>query len=177
MLGASVEAITGRLGVGAIAFLACFLVADGQQIGVFELVEFYGKSASFGIVIALPTAVVTYVLGVITIGLANLAYSPFSALAPVSAQKVHAVSVRGGALLQQIFLENLRHFELLKGASIAFLLLSIGCLAESSNMSSTAIVGGAFVGAVVLAVLSLTFALRSRIQAISLSAQAEAENA
>jgi hypothetical protein len=29
VLGASVEAITGRLGVGAIAFLACFLIACG----------------------------------------------------------------------------------------------------------------------------------------------------
>jgi len=177
MLGASVEAITGRLGVGAITFLACFLVADGQQVGVFELVELYGKSASFGIVIALPTAVVTYVLGVITVSLADLIYLPVSALAPLSAYHVRIVSVRGGALLQQLFLENLRNFELLKGASVAFLLLSIGCLAERPNMPSMAIVGGATFGAMALAALSLTFALRSRAHALSLSAHAEAENA
>jgi hypothetical protein len=173
MLGASIEAITGRLGVGAIAFLACFLVADGQQVGVFELVELYGKTSSFGIVIALPTAVVTYVLGAITMGLADLIYKPIKSLAPVPAYRVRAVSVRGGELLQQQFVEQLRNFELLKGASMAFLLLAIGCAAEHQNMPSMAIVGGATLGAVALAMLSLLFAIRSRSLAISLSIEAE----
>jgi hypothetical protein len=173
MLGASAEAITGRLGVGAIAFLACFLVADGQQIGIFEMVESYGKSASFGIVIALPTAVVTYVLGVIMMGLADLIYRPFSSLAPITARQVRVVSMRGGALLQQIFVENLRNFELLKGASAAFVLLAVGCLAEISNMPSRAIIAASVVGSVALAMLSLMFAVRARSRAVLLSAEAE----
>jgi hypothetical protein len=177
MLGASIEAITGRLGVGAIAFLACFLIADSQQIGVFEMVEFYGKSASFGIVIALPTAVVTYVLGVIMTGIADLVFRPFGSLAPITARQVRAVSSAGGALLQQIFVENLRNFELLKGASAAFLLLAVGCLAEISNTPIMAIVGGATLTSILLAVLSLIFALRARSQAVLLSAEAETGDA
>lgn len=69
MLGAPVETITGRLGVGAIAFLALFLAVDGMKIGAFHLVETYGNSVTFGIVAALPTAVVAYILGVFLQGL------------------------------------------------------------------------------------------------------------
>ena len=39
MLGASFEAVTGRLGIGAIAFLGLFLVVDGFQLGAFELIK------------------------------------------------------------------------------------------------------------------------------------------
>ena len=46
MPGASLEAVTGRLGVGAIAFLGLFLIVDGMQIGVFDLVETIGKSVT-----------------------------------------------------------------------------------------------------------------------------------
>jgi hypothetical protein len=38
MPGASFDAVTGRLGVGAIAFFGLFLIVDGM-IGVFDLVE------------------------------------------------------------------------------------------------------------------------------------------
>ena len=173
MPGTSVEAITGRLGVGAIAFLACFLIVDGQQVGVFEMVEFYGKSASFGIVIALPTAVVTYVLGVIMMGIADLLFSRFSSLAPIAARQVRAVSTRGGVILQQIFVEHLRDFELLKGAAAAFLLLVVGCLAEIPNMPVATIVAGAALGSLLLAALSLLFARRARSLAVQFSAEAE----
>jgi len=63
MPGASLEAVTGRLGIGAIAFLGLFLIADGLQIGVFEVVEVYGKSATWGLVGIVPTAVVIYIVG------------------------------------------------------------------------------------------------------------------
>ena len=64
MPGASLEAVTGRLGVGAVAFLGLFLMVDGLQVGVFELVETYGKSSTWGIVGVVPTAVVIYLIGV-----------------------------------------------------------------------------------------------------------------
>ena len=50
----SFEIVTGRLGVGAIAFLGLFLIVDGMQIGVFKMIETYGKSTTWGIIGVIP---------------------------------------------------------------------------------------------------------------------------
>ena len=78
MPGASLEAVTGRLGVGAIAFLGLFLMVDGLQVGAFELVETYGKSSTWGIVGVVLTAVVIYIIGVFCVGIAELGLSRFA---------------------------------------------------------------------------------------------------
>lgn len=58
MPGTSFEAVTGRLGVGAIALLGLFLMVDGLHVGAFEMLETYGKSTTWGIVGVVPAAVV-----------------------------------------------------------------------------------------------------------------------
>ncbi len=170
MLGAPVEKITGRLGVGAICFLALFLVVDGMQIGVFHLVETYGKSVTFGIIIALPTAVVTYILGVFCVGTADLILSRFNAFREPEPASILALSQSGGDLLQQSYSENLRNFELLKGSSIAFVFLAVGVLLDVPNMRGyETIMIIAFIVAIGLSTLSLVFAHRAlgRVKRIS----------
>lgn len=162
MVGAPVETITGRLGVGAICFLAFFLMVDGMQIGVFNLVEIYGKSVTFGIVIAFPTAVVTYILGVFCVGIADLILSRFNAFSEPDPTSIIALSQSGGDLLQQSYSENLRNFELLKGSSVAFFLLAIGVALDVSNMQGNeTIVKIAFLIAIGLSALSFVFARRT----------------
>ena len=39
----SLEGITGRLGAGAVALLGLFLIVDGAQPVIYELIEFYGR--------------------------------------------------------------------------------------------------------------------------------------
>lgn len=58
MAGASFEAVTGRLGVGAIAFFGLFLIADGLM-GILPLMESIGQSTTWGIIGILPTVVVS----------------------------------------------------------------------------------------------------------------------
>jgi hypothetical protein len=70
MPGASFEAVTGRLGVGAIAFFGLFLIVDGM-VGVFDLVEAMGKSVTWGVIGLLPTVVVTYIVGLFCLGIAR----------------------------------------------------------------------------------------------------------
>ena len=36
---ASLESLTGRLGIGALAFLGLFLIVDGAQVGTFEMID------------------------------------------------------------------------------------------------------------------------------------------
>ena len=162
MLGAPVETITGRLGVGAICFLALFLAVDGMQIGVFHLIETYGKSVTFGIIAALPIAVVTYILGVFCVGTADLVLSRFCAFREPEPELILALSQSGGDLLQQSYSENLRNSELLKGSSVAFVLLATGTLLDVSNMRGyETIVIIAFIVALGLSALSLVFAHRA----------------
>lgn len=102
MPGASLEALTGRLGVGAIALLGLFLIVDGAQLGAFEMIELYGKSATWGIVGVLPTAVVTYIVGVFCVGAAELLMTPFAAFRGPEPQDILAVSRAGGPVVQQL---------------------------------------------------------------------------
>ncbi len=161
MIGAPVETITGRLGVGAISFLAFFLMVDGMQVGAFRLVETYGNSVTFGIVAALPTAVVAYILGVFCVGTADIILSRFESLSEPHPQKILTLSKFGGDLLNQSYLEAIRNSELLKGSSVAFILLAVGTILDSSNMRGyeTAVVF-AFCAAIGLSILSLVFARR-----------------
>lgn len=170
MFGASLEIVTGRLGVGAICLLAVFLAVDAMQIGAFAMVETYGSSTTFGIVAALPTAVVAYILGAFCVGVAELALSRFPAFKEPDPEEVLVVSRAGGELLQQFYTERVRNYELLKGASFAFLLLAIGSAFEWKNMPGfEGIVVLSCCGALALSGLSLVFARRSISAARALS--------
>lgn len=170
MLGAPVETITGRLGVGSICFLAFFLAADGMQIGVFNLVEAYGDSVTFGIVAALPTAVVAYILGVFCFGTADLVLSKFNAFQEPDPEKLLALSKSGGDLLKQSYSETIRNLELLKGSFVAFILLAVGTVLDASNMRGyEPIIVLASISAIGLSALSLLFARRAVVKAMRIS--------
>jgi hypothetical protein len=168
--GASLEALTGRLGVGAIALLGLFLIIDGAQLGAFEMIELYGKSATWGIVGVLPTAVVTYIVGVFCVGAAELLMAPFAAFRGPEPQDILAVSRAGGPVLQQIYGEHIRNHELLKGAAVSFLFLAVGSLAEFRNASGYEnLVWIAAIAGLALSMLSLLFSRRAMAQATSLA--------
>jgi hypothetical protein len=170
MPSASFESVTGRLGIGAIAFLGLFLVVDGLQVGVFELIETYVKTSTWSVVGVIPTAVVIYIVGVFCLGFAELSLSRFPAFHGPSPHDVIAVSRDGGALLQQIYADHVRNHELLKGASVSFVILAVGTIADWRNIPGyEVVVVLAAMGAVALSVLSLVFARRAARQAADLA--------
>jgi hypothetical protein len=178
MPGTSLEAITGRLGVGAVAFLGLFLMLDGAQLGAFELVETYGKSSTWGIVGVVPTLVVIHIIGVFCVGIAELGLSRFAALHGPEPRDILVVSRSGMGLLQQLYAEHLRNQELLKGAAVSFVILAIGSLAEWRTIPGTEIIVVlAAGGAILLSCLSLVFARRAVEQAAALAIVAEHETA
>jgi len=168
--GASLEALTGRLGVGAIAFLGLFLIVDGFQVGAFEMIELYGKSATWGIVGVVPTAVVIYIVGVFCVGLAEMILAPFPRLRRPAVEDLMVVSQSAATLAQQSYAEQVRNHELLKGAAVSFVILALGSLVDSSNLfgfEPLAWIG--VIGSVALSVLSLVFSQRAVAQAHSLA--------
>ncbi len=170
MPAASLEALTGRLGVGALAFLGLFLILDGAQVGAFEMSELYGKSATWGIVGVVPTTVVIYVVGVFCLGAAELLLAPFAAFRGPEPEDTLAVSRVGGPVVQQLYGEHIRNHELLKGAAVSFLILAVGSLAEYWNARRyETLVWIAITAALALSVLSAIFSRRAAAQAVSLA--------
>jgi hypothetical protein len=161
MGGASFEAVAGRLGVGAIGFFGCFLIADGL-LNVFPLIEEIGRSVTWGIIGVLPTIVVSYVVGVICSELADIVLYRFASFEPPPLEDAIVVSKIGSVLLSQIYSEQLRSHALLKGSSVSFVLLAVGCLAESRSMGGfTSPVLLFTASAAGLAALSLFFSARA----------------
>lgn len=170
MPGTSLEALTGRLGVGAIAFLGLFLCVDGAQVGTFEMVEAYGRSVTWGIVGIVPTAVVIYIVGVFCNGVADLLLAGVPAFRGADPADILAVSRAGGPVVQQLYGDHLRNHELLRGAAVSFLLLAVGSLLESRNARGfETLVWLAVASALVLSVLSLLFSRRAVALASSLA--------
>jgi hypothetical protein len=170
MLNTSLEAVTGRLGVGAIALLGLYLAVDGLQLGVFELIETYGNSVAWGILGVIPTIVVTYIVGVFCFEIAEVSLSRSASLRGPSPEEIMIISKTGSALLQQRYSDDLRNHELLKGASVSFIILALGALAETPNMHGyISVVMLSALGAIVLSVMSLVFAQRAARRAATLA--------
>jgi hypothetical protein len=170
LMGTSLEAVTGRLGVGAIAFLGLFLIVDGLRLGAFEMTELYGRSTTWGIVGVVPTAVVTYIVGVFCVGVADLLSARFPTLRGPEPSDVLAVSLSGGPVLQQAYADCLRNHELLKGAAVSFVILALGSLADFRNLPGHAsLVWICAAAALGLSILSLVFSRRAMSQAATLA--------
>jgi hypothetical protein len=98
-------------------------------------------------------------LGVFCLSIADALLSGVTSLAWTKPKDIIAVSATGSALLQQLYSEHLRNHELLKGASVSFLILAIGCIAEAPKLGYDSLLGWLLIsGATALAILSLIFA-------------------
>jgi hypothetical protein len=164
----SLEGITGRLGVGAVAFLGLFLMIDGAQPVIYDLIEFYGKSVTWGIVVVIPTAVVGYVIGVICLGVSELLLARFAAFRRSDLGDLLVVARTGSGMLERAYEQDTRDAELLKGLFVAFLILGGGVMAEVRNpylRGYEAMVWTALPCAVALSALSLMFARRAVLRA------------
>lgn len=165
----ALESLTGQLAVGSLCLLGIFLILDGRT-GVYQITEEYGKSATWGIVAAIPTLVLTYILGIFAVQAAQLAFSGLRSLhreheaeelVQISASKLEPVVNR--------YLELRRLQSLLEGATIGFLLLSLGALSEIRMMAGWEIVAySSAIMAFAAACLCPVFAVRLARQARSL---------
>jgi hypothetical protein len=69
----SITAVAGPAGVGVLGILGVFLFFNGRGPDLFPTVETYAKTATWGIVAAVPVLVIAYVLGLFLISGAALA--------------------------------------------------------------------------------------------------------
>ena len=136
MPSTSFEAVIGRFGVGAIAFLGMCLFVDGWEHGAFKLVDTFGQSVSWGIICVIPTIAVTYIVGVFCLEIADTVLSRFAPFRGPALQEIIAVSKTGSTVLQQRYADDLRNQELLKGAAVSFIFLALGAVTEIPNVAA-----------------------------------------
>ena len=76
---ASLESLVGFFSIGSLCFLGGFFLLD-SLVGIYSVLEAYGGSPVWGILAALPTLVVSYVLGLMAVMAAELFFARFSSL-------------------------------------------------------------------------------------------------
>lgn len=131
---ATLEELTGYLGVGAIEMLGAFFIGDGQS----NLIDWIGLlkgSQTLAIAGAVPLLVICYVLGLVTVTMVQGGMRFL--VRPVITPKLFAeISTSDNDVLVRRFAEVERHSRLLYGCSGAFLVLSIGCLFEVKQVGA-----------------------------------------
>ncbi|MCU0633823.1 MAG: hypothetical protein MUE41_03020 [Gemmatimonadaceae bacterium] len=132
----SAGAFAGAAGVGALCVLGVFLLLDGRAPGVFPTVEFYARTATWGIVAAVPVLAITYVVGLLaitgTVGLLELALGPSIGSGALDAAAFAAVDT--DSPIGQVYLQLRQEQGILGGSAVGMLVIATGAFAERRNL-------------------------------------------
>jgi len=134
----SIAAVAGPAGVGAICILGVFLFLDGRAPELFPTVETYAKTATWGIVAAVPVLVMAYVLGLFLISGAELAvqftFGPGFEREAADIARLAAISAEKSAAVQA-YIQLRQDRAVLAGSAVAFVVLFAGAISEIRNLS------------------------------------------
>jgi hypothetical protein len=130
----------GATGVGAICLLGVFLVLDGWHSRLFPTVEFYAKTATWSIVAAVPILAITYVLGILLIGVADVICGLVPGLNLPTPIDLAAMGTAKEAPAVQGYLELVQQYEVLTGSGLALLVVAAGAWSERRNLYEIATV-------------------------------------
>jgi hypothetical protein len=135
----SLAAVAGPTGVGAVCILGIFLFLDGRAPELFPTVEVYAKTATWGIVAAVPLLVMSYVVGVMLVSfgelLVQVGFGPSMADELQDLARLAANSAEESAAVQSYL--QLRHDRgVLAGSAIAFIVLCAGAISEIRNLGN-----------------------------------------
>jgi hypothetical protein len=151
--------VAGATGVGTLCLLALFLFLDGRAPTLFPTFEQYAKTATWGIVAAVPVLAIGYVVGVAMMNAAGtavrLTFGPHLDVEIGDTSKLANLDA-GKSVLVQAFVQLRQERDVLGGAAIALLLLAVGALSEVPNLPGLkAVVVTAAIVAVLGAILLL----------------------
>jgi hypothetical protein len=134
---ATLEDLTGYLGLGALELLGFFFVLDGIS-GFLVFLETYAKTSSWAILVTIPVLVVSYILGLTS----SLAVESALRFRPILTPELFArTATSKNETLIRRYAEVERHSRLLNGCLVAFLFLGFGSLAEVRMMGTFGFVG------------------------------------
>jgi hypothetical protein len=126
--GTSIGDLSGTLSIGSICLLGLFLIVDAPT-NLFVSVEEYAKTATWGVLLAFPTLVIAYLLGLIAIAGADVVVPRILKTGSASdVRQFLTVASAGNQSITDRYLITTRDQAFLQGACPAFLILTVGCL-------------------------------------------------
>lgn len=150
--------VAGATGVGTLCLLALFLFLDGRASGLFPTFEQYAKTATWGIVAAVPFLAIAYVVGLAVMNAGSAAVS--ATFGPTLAEEIadtHRLADLdlSKSVLAQTYVQLRQEREVLSGAALGLLLLAVGALSEIRNLPAlkNVVIASAVVGVVAAALL------------------------
>lgn len=150
----AVGSVARATGVGTLCLLALFLFLDGRAPNLFPTFEEYAKTATWGIVAAVPVLAIAYVVGLAVMNAGNALISLFfgPALAEEIADALRFANIDlSKSVVAQTYIQLRQEREVLAGAALGLLLLAIGSLSEIANLPG---LKGVVIAAAVVAVLA-----------------------
>jgi hypothetical protein len=144
-LRSSIENLTGMLSIGSLCILGTFMVLDGRT-NIFQVLETYGKTATWAIVAAIPALVISYVVGVFAVTAAMLILRRIRWLyRPEDHTGLITVARFGNNVITNSYQELSRQRRLLEGAMIGFITIAIGAWSETANFPESRPIGLALI--------------------------------
>jgi len=122
----TIQGFSGATAVGALTLVGLALIANAFATNLFPAIDFYARTPTWAIVVAIPLASLSYLLGLLATGAAEAALI-WSRLinANVLIEDAVRVSVRGEFVAGR-FQQLRQEAELLAGSAIALALLALG---------------------------------------------------
>jgi hypothetical protein len=156
----SLGTFAGATGVGALCILGVFLLLDGCAPTLFPTFEEYAKTATWGVVAAVPVLAIAYVIGLVLITASCFAvrgsFGPSLLDEATDTARVSHVSAKDSVLAQE-YIRLKQERDVLGGAALALIVLAIGALSETKNLGHLKLVIGVAAAGALIAALALFF--------------------
>jgi hypothetical protein len=151
----SLGTFAGGTGVGSLCILGVFLLLDGRAPTLLPTFEEYAKTATWGVVAAIPVLAIAYVIGLVLITAScfavRVSFGPSLLDEAADTARVSYVAAKDSVLAQE-YIRLRQERDVLGGAALALLVLAIGALSETNNLAHLKLViGVASVGALIAA--------------------------
>jgi hypothetical protein len=122
----NVQGFSGATAVGALTVIGLILIANAFATNLFPAIDFYARTPTWAIVVAIPAVALTYLLGLLSTGAAEVLLVSTRLVDSDALIADHiAVSARGDFVASR-FHQLRQEAELLAGGSIGLVLLAGG---------------------------------------------------
>lgn len=122
----SLQGFSGATAVGALTFIGLVLIANAFAPNLFPAIDFYARTSTWAIVVAIPVLSLAYLLGLVSIGIAEAALIWFSLLDENLLVNDPIKVSSCGEFVASKFHQLRQEAEILAGSSISLVLLSFG---------------------------------------------------
>jgi len=139
----SIGTFAGATGVGALCLLGVFLLLDGRAPNLFPTFEEYAKTATWGVVAAIPVLAIAYVVGLVLLTASGFALRGAFGLSvrhqAADAARLSSLAAKE-SVLSQTYLQLRQEADVMGGAALALVVLGLGALSETSNLRGLKVV-------------------------------------